>query len=455
MGYNFIPCDRDQLLLLPPDMREWLPKDDLAWFVLDAMSQMDLSCFYEKYRKDGKGHTAYEPSMMASLLVYSYCVGERSSRRIERLCIHDVAYRIISANQKPDHATVARFRRDRKTALKCLFVEVLKLCKEAKMLKLGVVALDGTKMTANAALSANRTSDALTEEVSKILQEAEEADAREDALYGKDRRGDELPEELADHRSRIARLKECKARLDCEAAEAKAEQQSKIDDRAQVEKESGQKARGRKPLSVDEAVNKGAKANVTDPDSRIMKTRSGYAQGYNAQSVATEEQVIVSAEVTQQENDIQQLVPMLDSTQQTLAEAGVTDNIEAMVCDAGYFSDANIEAHSNKETELYIATKKDWKQRKELKEETVLPDAIPEGFNNRDAMEYKLRTAKGKEIYAKRKIIIEPIFGQIKDCRKIRSFMMRGIELASAEWKLICATHNLLKLFRSGRLQFA
>ena len=202
---------------------------------------------------------------------------------------------------------------------------------------------------------------------------------------------------------------------------------------------------------------------MTDPDSRIMKTRSGYVQGFNAQAVVTEDQIVISAEVTQEENDIHQLGSMLDSSEKTLAAAEVTDKITAAAADAGYFSDANIEANGKKGIELYIATKKDWKQRKELKNETVLPDAIPEGLNNKEAMEYKLRTAKGKEIYAKRKIMIEPIFGQIKDGRKIRRFMMRGIESVRAEcygelvepWKLICATHNLLKLFRSGKLKFA
>jgi transposase len=379
------------------------------------MKQIDISDFYEKYRTDGKGNTAFHPLMMLTLLVYTYCIGERSSRRIEKLCKQDITFRVITTNQIPDHVTISRFRKDNFYGIENLFVKVLKLCKEAKMIKLGIVALDGTKMAGNASLSANRTNEALRREVSRILAEANEIDAKEDALYGKDKRGDELPEDLADPRSRLARLKECKERLDREEKEA----------------------------------------NVTDPESRIMKTRNGYVQGYNAQAVATEEQIIISAEVTQQENDIQQLTPMLESTSKSLVEAGIADKVEAMACDAGYCSDANIETNGNKETELYIATKKDWKQNKELRKEEVLPDQIPEGLGYKDAMEYKLMTAKGKEIYGKRKIIIEPIFGQIKDCRKIRSFMMRGIKLASAEWKLICATHNLLKLFRSGKLQFA
>jgi transposase len=442
-------------MLLPPDIREWVGRGELVWFVIATMEIMDKSEFYKGYREDGKGNTAFEPLMMATLLVYAYCNGELSSRRIEKLCGLDVAFRVITANRKPDHATISRFRKENKVALEKLFVEVLKLCKRAKMVRLGVVALDGTKMAGNASLSANRTNEALTEEVKKILKKAEEKDAEEDALFGANKRGDELPEELTDPRSRYARLKECKERLDREAAEAKEAQQQKIDERAQKEEASGEKPRGRKPVSAEEAVNKEAKANVTDPDSRIMKTRSGYVQGFNAQAIATEDQIIISAEVTQQENDIQQLGPMLECAEKTLAAADVTGKIEAAACDAGYCSDANIEMHGNKGTELFIATKKDWKHRKELKNETVLPDEIPEGLSKKEAMEYKLKTAKGKEIYAKRKIIIEPIFGQIKDGRKIRRFMLRGIELVSAEWKLICATHNLLKLFRSGKLKFA
>ena len=214
MSHNFIPCDRDQIMLLPPDIREWVGDGELVWFVIATMEHMDKSEFYKGYREDGKGNTAFELSMMATLVVYAYSNGELSSRRIEKLCRLDVAFRVITANQKPDHTTISRFRKDNKVALEKLFVEVLKLCKKADMVKLGIVALDGTKMAGNASLSANRTNEALTEEVKKILKKAEEKDAEEDARYGIDKRGDELPKELTDPRSRYARLKECKARLD-------------------------------------------------------------------------------------------------------------------------------------------------------------------------------------------------------------------------------------------------
>jgi transposase len=454
MSYNFIPCDRDQILLLPPDLREWLPSGHLAWFVIDAVGQMDLSAFYAQYREDGKGNTAFDPSMMVGLLLYSYCQGERSSRRIEKLCMVDVAYRVLSANRIPDHTTIARFRRENASLLEHLFVEVLRLCKEAKMLKLGVVALDGTKVKGNASLAANRTSEGLETEVRTMLSEAESADRQEDALYGAQRRGDELPAELADSRSRLARLRECKRRLDQEAQEAREAQQRKIDKREEQE-EQGHRMRGRKPLAAEDAVDKDAKANVTDPDSRIMKTRSGFVQGYNAQAVATENQIIIAAAVTQQENDVNQLHPMLDNARKTLDKIGEEKKIEAATVDAGYFSEDNMTTAPANGPELYIATKKDWKRRKEQATAESPKGEMPENLSAKQRMEWKLMTETGKAIYAKRKTIIEPIFGQIKDARGIRTFLMRGIGAAQAEWNLICATHNLRKLFAAGRCAIA
>jgi transposase len=454
MSYNFVPCDRDQILLLPPDLREWLPAGHLAWFILDAVAQMDLAAFYERYREDGKGNTAFDPSMMVCLFLYSYCLGERSSRRIEKLCMVDVAYRVITANRIPDHTTIARFRRENIGLLEHLFVEVLRLCREAKMLKLGIVALDGTKIKGNTSLAANRTSETLETEVRKILHEAEAADATEDRLYGPDRRGDELPDELADPRSRIARLRECKQRLDREAQEARDAQQRKIDKR-EADEESGPPKRGRKPLPTEAVVDKDAKANVTDPESRIMKTRSGYVQGYNAQAVATENQIIIAADVTQEENDMQQLHPMLDNARKTLEKIGEEKKIKAAAADAGYFSETNIASVSIEGPELFIATKKDWKQRKEQAIVDSPHGKIPGDLNAKQRMERKLRTETGKTIYAKRKIIIEPVFGQIKEARGIRTFLMRGCVAARAEWNLICATHNLKKLFTHGRHAFA
>jgi len=454
MSYNFVPCNRDQLLLFPPELREWLPSDHLAWFVIDAVSQMDLSGFYDRYREDGKGNTAFDPTMMVTLFLFSYCMGERSSRRIEKLCAVDIAYRVITVNRIPDHSTISRFRKDNIKQIEQLFVEVLRLCRAANMLKLGTVALDGTKMKGNASLEANRTSEGLASEVGKILQEAEVADAQEDALYGADRRGDELPEDLADPRSRISRLRECKERLDRETQEARQAQQRKIDERKAYE-EMGNKKRGRKPLSPEAVVDKEAKANVTDPDSRIMKTRSGFVQGYNAQAVATEDQIIIAATVTQDENDVNQLLPMIDNANTMLEGVEVEEPIKTLSADAGYFSETNVTGAPPGGPDLFIATKKDWKQRKEQATEESPKGRIPDDLTVKERMDRKLLTETGKTIYAKRKTIIEPIFGQIKDAQGIRTFLMRGIAAVQAEWELICASHNLRKLFRSGKCSFA
>lgn len=281
MAHNFIPCDRDQSYLMPPSLRDWLPEDHLAWFVLDAVGQMDLSAFYSKYRADGWGAAAFEPSMMVSLLLYAYCVGERSSRAIERHCEIDVAFRVVAANRMPDHATIARFRRKNLAELEGLFVETLRLCAEAGLVKVGLVALDGTRIKANAAFAANRTHEGIEAEVKKMLAEAESTDTEEDRRYGS-RRGDEMPDGLRTRKSRLERLRECKARLEKEGAERAAQQQKKIDGRARREAETGEKIRGRQPNEPDGAPDPKARANPTDPESRIMKTAKGYLQGYNA-----------------------------------------------------------------------------------------------------------------------------------------------------------------------------
>ncbi len=220
MGYNFLPCDRNQAYLLPPSLTDWLPQDHLAWFVLDVVEQIDLTPFYKKYRADGVGNSAFQPSMMAALLIYSYCTGERSSRKIEKHCQTDIAYKVITANQHPDHSTISRFRKDNQSHLKKLFLEILRLCAEAGLVKLGKVSLDGTKIKANASLSANRTLKHLKQEIDKMLSEATAKDAEEDKTFGPDKRGDEMPDDLRDRNSRINRLKACKERLEHQKAQA-------------------------------------------------------------------------------------------------------------------------------------------------------------------------------------------------------------------------------------------
>lgn len=378
MAYNFMECNRDQMYLMPPSVREWLPEGDLALFLIDAVSQMDLEPFYQKYRLDGRGQAAFEPSMMTALLLYAYSLGIRSSRQIERLCERDIAFKVIAANQVPDHSTIARFRQENGKELEHLFTEVLKLCAKAGLVKVGVVALDGTKVKASAALEANRTYEPIEKEVAKMLSEAEATAAGEDERFGEDQRGDELPEELRDRNSRLRRLLECKQRLEEEAAAEAEKRREKIEERKIEEVESGQKKRGRKPKEPESEPLAEAKANVTDPDSRMMKTRSGYVQGYNGQAVVTQEQIIVAAELTSQENDVKQLHPMVEEAQENLsALAREKQEIGAVLADAGYCSEANLEKIDPGGPEYFIVTRKDWKQRQALAESPSPRDGSP------------------------------------------------------------------------------
>ena len=327
MAYNLLSCERDQSYLMPPSMRDWLSEGHLAWFIVDAVGQMDLREFYAVYRSDGWGAAAYDPGMMVAILLYGYCVGVRSSRRIARALEEDVGFRVVAANRQPDFRTICRFRAERAEAFEELFVEVLRLCHEAGLVKLGVVALDGTKVAANAALATNRSHQAIEEEVRRMLAEAKAMDAEEDANYGPDRRGDELPEGLGGRTERLKRLKEAKERLQREAEAGAKAVQEHVERRRAEEEATGKKKRGRKPKVVEPLPTEEAKANTTDPDSRIMKTRQGYVQGYNAQAVVSEEQIIVAVGVTQEANG-----------------PGCHAEAAAGLADAGYWSEANIRA---------------------------------------------------------------------------------------------------------------
>lgn len=455
MGYNFRSCDREQLYLLPPALQDWLPEGDLAWFIVDAVAQMDLRAIERTYRADGWGQAAYEPAMMVALLLYAYCLGERSSRRIERLCERDIAFRVIAANQRPDHATIARFRQTHEAALADLFTQVLKLCAAAGLVKVGVVALDGTKVKADAALAANRTRETLEAEVTRMLAEAAATDAAEDHQYGPEQRGDELPEGLRDRRSRLARLQACQARLTQEAAEAVAQQQAKWETRQAEEATTGQPKRGRKPKAPEAAADPTAKANVTDPDSRIMKTQTGYVQGYNAQAVVTEAQLIVAAAVTQEANDVQQLQPMVTQAEANLRTIAHPHTIGTVLADAGYCSEANLSEADPAGPELLVAPHNAWKHRQALREQPPPRGRIPARLTPRERMARRLRTKRGRHLYQKRSQIVEPVFGQMKGGQAGDCFQRRGVQACDGEWKLLCATHNLLKLWRSGQAVWA
>jgi transposase len=342
MAYNFLRCDRDQPFLLPPDLHDWLPANHLAWFVLDVVDQLDLQPFYRVHRDDGHGHPAYDPKTLLGVLLYGYCSGVRSSRQLERRCREDLAFRLLAGNQTPDHVTIARFRVRHEQALAGFLVESLRLCAAAGMVRLGVVALDGTKMAANAANTASHTLDKLEREVAEILRQAAEADHRDDLEHGQ-ARGDELPEALASKAGRLARLRQAKAQLEAEAAERQRRYQQRVAELAAAARAKGKQPRPHiKPRRRDEAPNPKATANVTDPDSRFMHTRRGSIQGYNAQAVTTTEQVIVAAELTQQANDLQQLAPMLAATAATLAAAGIPGRPGRLLADCGYWTIANL-----------------------------------------------------------------------------------------------------------------
>ncbi len=452
MSYNFHPVDRDQIFLLPPTLKEWLPSGDLVWFLLDAVKEMDLNVFLEGYREDGTGHKAYHPEMMVGLLLYAYCLGNRSSRMIERLCQRDVAYRIVAANQTPDHTSLCRFRKDFQKELEKVFIEVLRLCAEAGLVKVGLVALDGTKIKANASLAANRTVDGIEKEVKRMMEEANQIDQTEDHQYGKNKRGDELPEGLDREDERLRRLKECKQRLQKEALEAIEKQSRKIAQREKQETESGEKKRGRKPRDPEEMVNEEAKANMTDPESRIMKTRSGYVQGYNAQIVVTKDQIIVACDVTQEENDQCQLQPMIEQVKENLKTVNVEEKIGVALSDAGYGRQKNLVWAQKQEEEHLIAVQKDWKQKKALMEEPEPRGRIPEAITDIERMERKLLTRRGREYYKQRSSTVEPVFGQVKYNKRCDKFQRRGFKAGRSEWRFISAAHNLLKLWRSSSL---
>jgi transposase len=302
VAQNFLPCDREQELLLPPSLREWLPDGHLAWFVLDADEAIDLSGFYPDYRDDGWGRAAQDPEMMVALLLYSYAVGERASRRIERRCHEDVAFRVICANRAPDHATIARFRVRHEQALAGIFTEVLVLCAKAGLVSVGLVAVDGSLIAGNASPQATRTYAAIRQEVEAILEQAARADAADDERFGQ-ARGDELPAELADRRSRRERLRACREQLEAEQAEQQSAYEASLARRADWEAEHGRKLGGRKPTPPDPDALDARKLNTTDPDSRLMRRAGGRSvQGYNVQIAASPEQVILAAEVTQAHN---------------------------------------------------------------------------------------------------------------------------------------------------------
>jgi transposase len=460
MGQNFLTCDRDQPLLLPPDLHDWLEEDHLAWFVIEAIEELDLEDFYASYRSDGHGRAAHDPKMMLTLITYAYAVGERSSRGIERRCREDVAFRVICANQVPDHATIARFRVRHEQALADIFGQVLGLCAEAGLVRTGVLAVDGSKLAAAAGDRAVSTYEKIAEE---ILAEAGRIDAAEDEIYGSER-GDELPEGLRTSGDRRQRLREAKQALEAKR-EAQAEpvprdrakrlseckrrleEEAKLERRVIDEHEAWRRrgiasdgsrrmtGHNRKPLPSDHGPT--GKVNTTDPDARRMKFGRNFLPAYNVQAVTTEDQIVVAAEITTEGGDFQQLEPMIAAAECELADAGVDECPEVVLADAGYWSNGHIDA---------------------LRKRGMTPIVAPDTTRNRprktrqggpyDFMRRVIATERGGELYSRRQCMVEPVFAQIKSNRRIGRFKRRGRAAARSEWRLITATHNLLKLHR-------
>jgi transposase len=462
MGQNFIADTVDQTLLFSASLHDWLPEGHLARFIVDVVSALDLGAISTSYQdKDGRGQAAYAPEMMVRLLLYGYARGVYSSRKIQTRTFEDIAFRYLSGDQHPDHATIAEFRKRHLEALSGLFMQALRLCSEAGLVKLGHVSIDGTKIKANSskhkAMSyarMNETEARLKQEIDALLAAAEKIDTEEDAQYGKDRHGDELPAELQRRESRLQKLGEAKAALEQEAkeeaAQQRAEQEQKLAEREAEEQRTGKKKGGRKaePCDPEQATpDNTAQRNFTDPESRIMPdgaNKGSFVQGYNAQiAVDSASQVIVAAEVTQETNDKKQLLPMI-----ALIAANLEQKPEKVSADTGYFSEANVTDASVKDVDLYIATGRD-KHGEVVK---MTGDPPPPDASPKEAMREKLRPEAGRAVYKMRKAIVEPVFGQIKEQRGFRRFSLRGKENVSREWQLVCAVSNLLKLFRTGRV---
>jgi transposase len=462
---TFKPYDLDQPYLLPPDLRSWLSEGHLALFVSDVVDALDLSPILDAYeRGDGRGYPPYHPVMMVKLLVYGYCTGRISSRKIEKATWEDVAFRVLSGNQQPDHDSIADFRRRHLKALAGLFVQVLKLCQGAGLVKLGHVSVDGSKVKASAsrhkAMSYQRLTETearLIKEVEALLAEAESIDNAEDAQYGKGKRGDELPDELKRRETRLKKIREAKADLEAEAkarAQAQAEEaRERIAERERQEAQTGKKIGGVPPRIPDPeqaAPEPKAQKNFTDPESRIMLdgATKGFVQAFNAQiAVDAHSQIIVAAAVTQDAVDTRQLTPLL-----LAVEANLGRLPEVATADNGYFNPDAIMDERLADVDLYVATGRERKPSPPTDGSiavpcTPAPTTAPSVIQQ---MREKLATEAGRATYKLRKCIPEPVFGQIKEARGFRRFSFRGLAQATAEWSVVALTHNLLKLFRSG-----
>lgn len=433
MPKGYRPYLPEQDFLLPPSLREWLPEGHLAYYVSDMVDQLDLSAIHAVYEKELRGQPPYDPRMMTKVLVYGYCLGVCSSRRIQKRLQEDIGFKVLAAGNEPDFRTIADFRKNHLEALEGLFAQVLDLALESGAMKVGRVALDGTKVKANAskhkAMSYGRMKEKqkqIREEVKRILAEAEAVDEEEDRRYGK-KRGDELPAELQRRETRLAKIKQAKKTLE-ERARQKAE----------AEGQSEEAAQQAQPEDKDQY-------NFTDPESRIMKSGDGFVQAYNAQAAVEPAMgLIVGQLVTQAANDKEQLRPMVEAIE---AQSG--QRPAAVLADSGYCSEENLRylesaGQPEKKIEGYLAT---GKQKHGEFRQPCPRGPLPKGATRVDRMTRKLQTKAGRAVYALRKCVVEPVFGQIKQGRGFRQFLLRGIRKVKGEWALVCMTHNVLRLY--------
>lgn len=444
MSKVFRPYEPQQMLLMPVALQEWLPSDHLAYFISDVVDQLDLPDIMSRFQGEERGYPPYHPHMMVKVLLYAYCIGVPSSRKIEKRLHEDIGFRVLAANNTPNFRTISDFRKDHLEALAALFLQVLKICQQAGLVKLGHVSLDGTKVKANAsrhkAMSYGRMKakeERLEAEVRELLRDARQADEEEDRRYGKDSRGDELPQELTFRESRLKKIREAKEALEAEA-------------RREAE---AARAEGKRQPEVPEDK---TQRNFTDPESRIMPIHGGkeFLQGYNAQvAVDSAHQIIVAAEVINQPTDRRQAVPMMEQVRDNFGQLP-----RELSADAGYYSSQATQSLGSMGVEPFIPPDK-------MRHSVFLSPAprgrIPKALSATDRMRRKLRTQRGRKRYGLRMKTVEPVLGQIKHCRGFRQFLLRGLEKVRGEWGLICIGHNLLKLFRlrglglSGRATWA
>ena len=451
MKKTFRPYNQSQLLLLPPSIEEWVPEGHLARFVNDTVDQMDLSTILNVYERESRGYPPHHPAMLLKILFYGYATGVYSSRKLARACEEVVVFRYLSANQFPDFRTINTFRKRHLERFEALFVQVLQLCMKVGLVEFGAMALDGTKIQANAskhkAMSYERMKEEekrLLERVRALTEKAQRVDDQEDRELG-DRRGDELPEALQTAQGRLAAIQEAKAALEREAKERADEQRRMQEEKEKAQATQPEKRRGgRKAKEIQESPTAKMQRNFTDPESRIMKTSDGFMQGYNVQAVVDEaHQVIVATRVSNKGTDMGQIPEMVRSVMKNTGR-----KMKQLLADKGYAKTSDMQwLEESVRVDGYVAVSR---EKHHGQPEKAPRGRIPKNLNAWQRMARKLRIQRGRWIYAKRKMIVEPVFGQIKECRGFRRFSLRGQNKVSGEWDLVATCHNLLKLYRYG-----